>query len=75
MDLSDGQVTALENLYRKLAGEDVGWISIADARALSDLGLAERNPAGWNITAAGQAWLHRRRTGAPQDARADLKSV
>jgi fido (protein-threonine AMPylation protein) len=55
--LSAGQRAALDNLARKQAGEDVDWISIADARSLTDLGLAERNRAGWTITAAGAAAL------------------
>jgi hypothetical protein len=55
MTLSEGQRIALENLARKRAGQDVDWISIADARALTDLGLAERTRAGWVITDAGLA--------------------
>ena len=74
MKLSGGQVTALQNLDRKLAGEDVAWISIADARALSELGLAERNRAGWNITSAGQAWL-RERAAAADEAPVSLAAV
>jgi len=53
VSLSEGQLTALDNLARKQAGEDVNWISISDARALTDLGLAERTREGWIITAAG----------------------
>lgn len=64
MDLSDGQLTALRNLSRKKAGEEVNWISIADARSLTDLGLAERNQEGWVITAAGEAELAGRGQGA-----------
>jgi hypothetical protein len=55
--LSPGQHAALRNLAAKLAGEEVGWINIADARALSELGLAERNREGWRITDEGQAAL------------------
>jgi hypothetical protein len=55
--LTEDQRTALSNLARKLAGHEVGFISIADARALTDLGLAERNRSGWRITAAGEAAL------------------
>ena len=65
MTLSDGQRIALENLSRKQAGEEVDWISIADARSLTDLGLAERNRAGWMITAAGVAALQSQREGRP----------
>lgn len=57
MALSEGQRVALDNLARKQAGEEVDWISISDARALTDLGLAERTRAGWMITPAGQALL------------------
>jgi hypothetical protein len=57
MTLSSGQIEALGNLSRKLAGEDVGWINIADAMALTRLGLAERNREGWKITAQGSAML------------------
>jgi hypothetical protein len=53
MSLSESQLVALDNLARKQAGEDVNWISISDARALTDLGLAERTREGWIITAAG----------------------
>ncbi len=55
MALTPGQLTALRNLARKQAGEDVDWINIADARALTELGLAERNRGGWEITPAGLA--------------------
>lgn len=57
MQLTDNQWTALANLARKQAGEEVDWINIADARALTELGLAERNREGWRITAAGSAAL------------------
>jgi hypothetical protein len=53
MPLSDGQLAALKNLARKRDGQLVDWINIADARALTDLGLAERSQEGWDITAAG----------------------
>jgi hypothetical protein len=55
--LNAGQRTALRNLAMKKAGKDVDWITIADARALTDLGLAERNRSGWRITAKGEAVL------------------
>jgi hypothetical protein len=51
--LSLGQIAALQNLIGKKAGKDMGWINIADARALTLLGLAERGREGWTITAAG----------------------
>lgn len=56
-DLTDRQRTALANLARKKAGEMVDWINIADARALTDLGLAERSQEGWDITPEGEAAL------------------
>ncbi|MEJ2814612.1 MULTISPECIES: hypothetical protein [unclassified Caulobacter] len=57
MTLSPGQLVALKNLARKKAGEAVDWINIADARVLTDLGLAERNGGGWVITNDGVAAL------------------
>ena len=57
MTLTDGQLDALRNLSRKKAGLDVGWIVIADARGLTDLGFAARNRSGWQITAAGASLL------------------
>jgi hypothetical protein len=57
MRLSAGQLTALRNLARKQQGEAVDWIRIADARALADLGFADRGRAGWTISAAGLAAL------------------
>ena len=58
-DLTDGQLEALQDLSRKRAGEPVPFVNIADARALTELGLAERSQEGWNITAAGAALLAR----------------
>ncbi|MDR3510404.1 MAG: hypothetical protein P4L73_02125 [Caulobacteraceae bacterium] len=55
--LSAGQLSALRNLSDKKAGRDVDWITISDARALTDLGFAQRNQAGWQITAQGEAAL------------------
>lgn len=55
--LSEDQRAALRNLARKQAGHEVGFITISDARALTDLGLAERVRSGWRITAAGEAAL------------------
>jgi hypothetical protein len=51
------QRLALRNLARKNAGEEVGWIKIADAIALAEAGLARRTAEGWKITPAGAAWL------------------
>ena len=63
--LSEGQLTALRNLSLKKAGGDVDWISISDARALTELGLAERNRSGWQITTEGEAFLTR--DGGPRE--------
>jgi hypothetical protein len=68
MSLSANQLVALENLARKQAGEDVDWISISDARALTDLGLAERTREGWIITAAGLELVKTERAERPEGA-------
>jgi hypothetical protein len=65
MSLSAPLLAALDNLGRKKAGQDVDWINIADARALTDLGLAERTGGGWIITAAGSAALEALAAGRP----------
>lgn len=44
---------ALDNLARKQAGQDVGWINISAAQALTGLGFARRSAEGWSITAEG----------------------
>ena len=67
MTLSDGQLAALRNLSEKKAGGDVGYISITDARSLTDLGLAERNRAGWQITVDGEVALRAHGAGAQSD--------
>lgn len=58
-DLTSGQIEALQDLSRKRDGEPVPFVNIADARALTELGFAERSREGWNITAAGAALLAR----------------
>jgi hypothetical protein len=55
--LTGGQLDALRNLARKKAGQEVGWIGIADARGLTELGFAARNRSGWQITPAGASLL------------------
>ncbi|HEX3700988.1 MAG TPA: hypothetical protein VHV27_09975 [Phenylobacterium sp.] len=55
--LTQGQLHALRNLARKRDGEPVPFVNIADARALTELGLAERSREGWDITAEGAALL------------------
>ena len=59
MTLSDGQLAALRNLSQKKAGAVVGWIGIAEARDLTELGFAARTAAGWRITPAGEEMLTR----------------
>ena len=71
MALSARLVAALENLADKKAGKDVGWINIADARALTDLGLAARSREGWDITPAGAAALAARDVGAADQSPPD----
>jgi hypothetical protein len=57
MTLSKDQILALHNLAAKEAGDLVGWINISDAMALTELGLARRNRAGWEITLDGACLL------------------
>ena len=68
MSLSPRLLAALDNLARKAAGEAVDWINIADARSLTDLGLAERGREGWFITRAGTAALAARDNGSAEPA-------
>jgi hypothetical protein len=63
--LSLKQLAALHNLADKQAGEDVAWINISDARALTELGLARRTRAGWEITPAGEALVRAQSDGGP----------
>jgi hypothetical protein len=58
-DLTASQLHALQNLARKRAGEGVPFVNISDARALTELGFAERSREGWDITATGAAFLAR----------------
>jgi hypothetical protein len=57
--LTPGQTSALRNLALKSGGNVTAFVNIADARALTDLGLARRSRQGWDITAAGAAYLAR----------------
>ena len=59
MTMSDKELAALKNLADKQAGKDVDWINIADARALTELGLARRTRGGWEITPEGLAAVER----------------
>jgi hypothetical protein len=63
--LTDAELHALQRLAEKKAGAEVPFINIAAARSLSDLGLAERSPEGWDITPEGSAVLARR-AGPPE---------
>jgi hypothetical protein len=63
MTLTPAQLSALHNLADKQSGEDVDWINIADARALTALGLARRTRAGWEITDEGLALVKPRPAG------------
>lgn len=58
-ELTDGQLHALHNLAHKQAGQAVPFLNIADARVLTELGLATRSREGWDITAEGCALLAR----------------
>jgi len=69
-ELTPGELHALENLARKRGGDSVPFVNIADARKLTDLGLAARDQEGWHITPEGMAWLARLGggpSGAPRD--------
>ena len=59
-ELTDAQLNALQNLARKKAGEDAPFINIGAARALTELGLAERSRVGWEITPEGSSLLAKR---------------
>ena len=65
--LSPAQFDALSNLARKKAGDAVGWVAIAQARELTDLGLAQRTRSGWEITEAGEAMLDEHDAARPDD--------
>jgi hypothetical protein len=56
-DMTPSRLEALRNLARKKAGDDVGFVNIADARALTELGFAQRSREGWDITPEGSAFL------------------
>jgi hypothetical protein len=55
--LTDRQVRALRNLAEKRAGNVTAFLNIGDAQRLTLLGLASRSRQGWDITAAGAAYL------------------
>jgi len=66
-DLSPAQFDALSNLARKKAGDEVGWVAIAQARELTDLGYAMRTRSGWEITDAGETALSEHDAARPDD--------
>lgn len=53
-ELSPAQLDTLRNLSRKRDGFETGWVSIAAAQGLTELGLAVRTRSGWEITTAGR---------------------
>ena len=55
--LTAGQLRALRNLADKRSGNITAFVNIADARHLTELGLAIRSRQGWDITAAGLACI------------------
>jgi len=57
--LTDGQLRALRNLSAKRDGSVTAFLNISDAQHLTELGLASRSRQGWDITAAGSAYLNR----------------
>jgi hypothetical protein len=67
VDLTSAELHALKNLALKQGGDSVPFINIADARRLTELGLAARSREGWSITAEGSAWLAHASEG-PRDA-------
>jgi hypothetical protein len=60
MTLSSAQHRALQDLAQKGAGKIVPWTNIADAQALTELGLARRSRSGWEITDDGAQFLQGR---------------
>ena len=65
--LTEGQVRALRNLADKREGNVTAFLRIADAQQLTELGLAMRSRQGWDITAAGSAYLNRIDLSGPSD--------
>jgi hypothetical protein len=72
LTLTPGQLGTLQNLARKKTGAMVGWVDIAEARGLTELGLAARNRSGWEITPEGEAVLERQSASAVEGAPATL---
>lgn len=57
--LTDAQLGVLLNLAEQRTGKIVPFVNIADAQHLTLLGLAIRSRQGWEITAAGSAYISR----------------
>lgn len=55
--LTTSEAAALRNLADKKSGSVTAFVNIADARRLTELGLAQRTRQGWDITAEGSACL------------------
>lgn len=55
--LTEPEVRALRNLADKRTGTVTAFLNIADARRLTELGLATRSRQGWDITPEGSAYL------------------
>ena len=55
--LTEGELSALRNLAEKQTGVVTAFVNIADARRLTELGLATRGRQGWDISSAGAAYL------------------
>lgn len=55
--LTAREAAALRNLADKKTGTITAFVKIADARRLTELGLARRSQQGWDITAEGSAYL------------------
>ena len=56
--LTAAETAALRNLAEKRTGSLTAFVNIADARRLTELGLARRSRQGWDITPEGVAHLH-----------------
>lgn len=55
--LTKSEAAALRSLAEMGGGSVTAFLSIADARRLTDLGLAQRSGQGWGITPEGAAHL------------------
>ncbi len=55
--LTAAETAALRNLAEKKTGSLTAFVNIADARRLTELGLAQRSRQGWDISPEGVAHL------------------